>query len=91
MTENEDIINQPGEEVRMPDITYRSGYNKLDSWNWLKDLPDEINSNEIVEIRFKNTRKGLFRNVNDLRLEVGDVVAVEASPGHDRLFHPLKI
>jgi cell fate regulator YaaT (PSP1 superfamily) len=83
MIENEDLTNQPGEDVRMPDITYRSGYNKLDSFNWLRDLPEDVIENEIVEIRFKNTRKGFFRNVNGLRLEIGDVVAVEASPGHD--------
>jgi cell fate regulator YaaT (PSP1 superfamily) len=67
----------------MPDITYKPGYNKLDSFNWLKDLPEIGRENEIVEIRFKNTRKGFYRNVNGLRLEIGDVVAVEASPGHD--------
>jgi cell fate regulator YaaT (PSP1 superfamily) len=83
MTDNEDIQGQTGEDTRMPDITYKPGYNKLDSFNWLKDLPDVPNENDIVEIRFKNTRKGFFRNVNDLRLEIGDVVAVEASPGHD--------
>ena len=83
MTDNEDIHGQPGEEIRMPDITYKPGYNKLDSFNWLKDLPDNPDENDIVEIRFKNTRKGFFRNVNSLRLEIGDVVAVEASPGHD--------
>ena len=83
MTDYEDIQGQPGEEIRMPDITYKPGYNKLDSYNWLKDLPDDLNENEIVEIRFKNTRKGFYRNVNGLRLEIGDVVAVEASPGHD--------
>ena len=83
MTENEELQNQPGEDIRMPDITYRCGYNKLDSFNWLKDLPENVNDNEIVEIRFKNTRKGFYRNVNELRLEIGDVVAVEASPGHD--------
>ena len=83
MTENEDIQGQTGEENRMPDITYKPGYNKLDSFNWLKDLPDNPVVNDIVEIRFKNTRKGYFRNVNGLRLEIGDVVAVEASPGHD--------
>ena len=83
MTENEELQNQPGEEIRMPDITYRCGCNKLDSFDWLKEMPDEMNDNEIVEIRFKNTRKGFYRNVNGLRLEVGDVVAVEASPGHD--------
>jgi cell fate regulator YaaT (PSP1 superfamily) len=83
MTDNEDIQGQTGDEIRMPDITYKPGYNKLDSYNWLKDLPDDPNDNEIVEIRFKNTRKGFYRNVNGLRLEIGDVVAVEASPGHD--------
>jgi cell fate regulator YaaT (PSP1 superfamily) len=83
MTENEDQYNQSGEEIKMPDVTYRAGNNKLDSFNWLSNLPEEVNENEIIEIRFKNTRKGFFRNVNELRLEVGDVVAVEASPGHD--------
>jgi cell fate regulator YaaT (PSP1 superfamily) len=83
MTDNEDIQGQTGEEIRMPDITYKPGYNKLDSFNWLKDLPETPEVNDIVEIRFKNTRKGFFRNVNGLRLEIGDVVAVEASPGHD--------
>jgi cell fate regulator YaaT (PSP1 superfamily) len=83
MADNEDIQGQPGEEIRMPDITYKPGYNKLDSFNWLNDLPDNPDGNDIIEIRFKNTRKGFFRNVNDLRLEIGDVVAVEASPGHD--------
>jgi len=83
MTDNEDIQGQPGEDIRMPDITYKPGYNKLDSFNWLKDLPGVSEENDIVEIRFKNTRKGFFRNVNGLRLEIGDVVAVEASPGHD--------
>jgi cell fate regulator YaaT (PSP1 superfamily) len=83
MTENEDQYNQSGEEPKMPDVAYRAGNNKLDSFNWLSNLPDEVNDNEIIEIRFKNTRKGFFRNVNALRLEVGDVVAVEASPGHD--------
>jgi cell fate regulator YaaT (PSP1 superfamily) len=83
MTDNEDIQGQPGEDIRMPDITYKPGYNKLDSFNWLKDLPETPEFKDIVEIRFKNTRKGFFRNVNALRLEIGDVVAVEASPGHD--------
>jgi cell fate regulator YaaT (PSP1 superfamily) len=83
MTENEEQTNQPGEELRMPDVKYRAGSNKLDAFNWLGDLPAEINENEIVEIRFKNTRKGFYRNVNNLRLEIGDIVAVEASPGHD--------
>lgn len=83
MTENDDLQNQAGEEIRTPEPKYRCGNNKLDSYNWLKDLPEEISENDIIEIRFKNTRKGFFRNVNSLRLEIGDIVAVEASPGHD--------
>jgi cell fate regulator YaaT (PSP1 superfamily) len=83
MIENEDIQGHTGDEIRMPDITYKPGYNKLDSFNWLKDIPTIPDENDIVEIRFKNTRKGFYRNVNGLRLEIGDVVAVEASPGHD--------
>jgi cell fate regulator YaaT (PSP1 superfamily) len=83
MTDYEDIQGQTGEDIRMPDITYKPGYNKLDSFNWLKDIPEMPAENDIVEIRFKNTRKGFYRNVNNLRLEIGDIVAVEASPGHD--------
>jgi cell fate regulator YaaT (PSP1 superfamily) len=83
MTENEELSGLHGEEIRIPDITYKPGLNKLDSFNWLKDISCMPGENDIIEIRFKNTRKGFFRNVNSLRLETGDVVAVEASPGHD--------
>lgn len=83
MTDNEEIQGLAGEEPKMPDTTYNPGCNKLDSFNWLQDLPELPQNNDIVEVRFKNTRKGFFRNVNNLRLEIGDVVAVEASPGHD--------
>ena len=59
------------------------GCNKLDNTNWLEDLPAAGIINDIVEIRFKNTRKSFFRNVNQINLVKGDIVAVEASPGHD--------
>jgi len=81
--DNEELLGQHGEEIKMPEIAYKPGYNKLDSFNWLDGIPVSVTENDIVEIRFKNTRKGFFRNVNGLRLEIGDVVAVEASPGHD--------
>ena len=82
MNENEDVQGS-GEEITLPDIRYRNGLNKLDAFNWLGDITVCPEYNEIVEIRFKNTRKGLYRNINNLKLEVGDIVAVEASPGHD--------
>ncbi len=83
MTDNEELQGQQDEEIRMPDIKYKPGCNKLDSFNWLKDTPESPGENDIVEIRFKNTRKGFYRNINNLRFEIGNLVAVEASPGHD--------
>lgn len=59
------------------------GCNKLDTFNWMRNLAIASEVNDVVEIRFKNTRKGIYRNVNTIRLKKGDVVAVEASPGHD--------
>ena len=56
---------------------------KLDVFDWLADVPESYNVSDIVEIQFKNTRKSYFKNSNGLRLVKGDVVAVEASPGHD--------
>lgn len=53
----------------------------LDCTNWLGDVPG--NDFDIVEVQFKNTRKGFYRNSAHLPLEVGDMVAVEANPGHD--------
>jgi cell fate regulator YaaT (PSP1 superfamily) len=55
---------------------------KLGSYDWLEDLPDQNLSN-IVEVRFKNTRKEFFRNVNNIDLQRNDVVAVESLSGHD--------
>ncbi len=56
---------------------------KLDVYDWLRDIEESHADTDFVEVQFKNTRKGYFRNTNDLRLEKGDVVAVEATPGHD--------
>ena len=70
---NEDIQAHTGEEPAEPKIKYKSGTNKLDEFNWLESLPYDPRNNEVIEVRFKNTRKGFYRNVNDLRLEVGDL------------------
>ena len=58
------------------------GCHKLDVYNWLQNIPADA-SYDIYEVKFKNTRKGYFKNVNNLSLRVGDIVAVESSPGHD--------
>ncbi|NLS99400.1 MAG: hypothetical protein GXY00_05415 [Bacteroidales bacterium] len=56
---------------------------KLGITDWLHDVPNVLNPCQIIEVRFKNTRRDYFRNVNDLKLIPGDLVAVEANPGHD--------
>jgi len=61
------------------------GCNKLNVYDWLSDmsLPAGQKPFEIVEVRFKGTRKEFFRNKENFSLGVGDVVAVESMPGHD--------
>lgn len=61
------------------------GCNKLNVFDWLGNmsLPEGQTPCDVVEIRFKNSRKDFYRNVNNLTLNVGDIVATESSPGHD--------
>lgn len=59
-----------------------SGCDKLASFDWLSEYGN-AQQNDIFEIRFKNTRKGYYMNANNLSLKKGDIVAAEASPGHD--------
>lgn len=56
---------------------------QLNTYDWLVDVPGNAQSTDLVEVQFKNTRKGYYHNVNNLDLKKGDVVAVEANPGHD--------
>jgi cell fate regulator YaaT (PSP1 superfamily) len=56
---------------------------QLNTYDWLADIPGNAEEQEIVEVQFKNTRKGFYKNSNKLKLAKGDIVAVEASPGHD--------
>ena len=55
----------------------------LNTYDWLADVPGNASVTDLVEVQFKHTRKGYYHNVNNLELKKGDVVAVEASPGHD--------
>lgn len=56
---------------------------QLNTYDWLADVPGNAESTDLVEVQFKNTRKGYYHNVNNLDLRKGDIVAVEANPGHD--------
>ena len=58
------------------------GCSKLNEEAWLEEYPDNFPT-DIFEVRFKNTRRSFYQNVNNLPLQVGDIVAVEAQPGHD--------
>ena len=55
---------------------------KLHETPWMAEYPDHEQC-DIFEVRFKNTRRSFYQNVNNLDLQIGDIVAVEASPGHD--------
>ena len=67
------------EELRVEPV---EGCYKLHETPWLEEYPDNIPT-DIFEVRFKNTRRSYYKNVNNLQLKRGDIVAVEASPGHD--------
>ena len=56
---------------------------QLNTYDWLANIPGNADEQEMVEVQFKNTRKGFYKNSNKLKLAKGDIVAVEASPGHD--------
>lgn len=56
---------------------------QLNTYDWLEDIPGNTDTTDLVEVQFKNTRKGYYHNVNKIELHKGDIVAVEANPGHD--------
>lgn len=57
--------------------------NKLNTYDWMADIPGNADESDMVEVQFKNTRKGYYKNSNRLPIVKGDIVAVEANPGHD--------
>ena len=80
----------------MKDFTLNNGASRINSaacrrnsahmlpvTDWLADLPENIAEDDLVEVQFKNTRKGYYRNDDHLPLKKGDMVAVDAAPGHD--------
>ncbi|MBQ9470472.1 MAG: hypothetical protein IJU72_05920 [Bacteroidales bacterium] len=81
--ENRGVVLALQQSEDAPLVRYSKGCTKLSNFDWLDDLPPMAQHTDIVEVQFKNTRKGFYRNVNGSSLHKGDVVAVEASPGHD--------
>ena len=79
------IINTPIDncDENCCTFTAKGCCNKLDVYDWLADINDPLAQSRYVEVRFKNTRKGIYENNLGLPLQVGDIVAVESSPGHD--------
>lgn len=61
----------------------RNSAHMLPVTDWLSDLPEKMDENDLVEVQFKHTRKAYFRNVNHLPLEKGVSVIVDANPGYD--------
>lgn len=62
--------------------TYRRGCCKLEDYNWLSGISQGQYS-ELFEVRFKNTRKGIYINASGQSIKMGDLVIVEAQSGHD--------
>lgn len=56
---------------------------QLNTYDYFADIPGNNDACDLVEVQFKHTRKGYYRNENRIPLQKGDIVAVEASPGHD--------
>ena len=73
------LINKQNRER----IKCRSFNTKLHTYNWLEDYPEMQDCTNLVEVQFKNTRKCFYVNSTNIELSQGDMVAVEALPGHD--------
>lgn len=58
-------------------------YTQLNVFDYMADIPGNTETSDLVEVQFKNTRKGYYHNSNNLKLHKGDIVAVEGTPGHD--------
>ena len=79
-TNDNNTIN-PSEKTQLDPCACRRKGAKLEVYDWLSDIPESHDDTDLVEVRFKNTRKGYYRNTTHIKLAPGDLVAVEASPG----------
>lgn len=81
MEDLDDII--PDSEIRHHHNNVDAPRGKLHCFNWLDDVPGALERCNIVEVMFKNTRKGYYLNSLNIDVSAGDMVAVESMPGHD--------
>ena len=72
-------------ETGAPECSYRRGCCKLKDYNWLEGVTQE-QFKDLFEVRFKNTRKGIYVNASGQGIKTGDLVIVEAANGHDLCF-----
>jgi cell fate regulator YaaT (PSP1 superfamily) len=72
-----------GNEITEQSLHFNGGCSKLNTFDWVENIPEPPLTTDIIEVQFKNTRKSFYKNLNRLNLSKGDVIAVEASPGHD--------
>jgi cell fate regulator YaaT (PSP1 superfamily) len=72
-----------GNEITEQSLHFNGGCSKLSTFDWVENIPEPPLTTDIIEVQFKNTRKSFYKNLNRLNLSKGDVIAVEASPGHD--------
>jgi len=88
----EEILYNQGNDASLPSFNGNRGLSfcgcpkqscQLNVYDYLADIPGNADTTDLVEVQFKNTRKGFYHNTYRLPLEKGDIVAVEASPGHD--------
>ncbi len=79
----DDLNLIPDSEARHHSGLQSAPRGKLRSFDWLGDVPGAMEQCNIVEVQFKNTRKGYYLNSLGLEVNKGDMVAVESSPGHD--------
>ena len=82
MIKEEFTLNNEATKLSMSSCRRNSAH-MLPVTDWLSDLPETKKATDLVEITFKNTRKGYYRNSNNLPLEKGSVVVVGSNPGYD--------
>ncbi len=82
MIKEETTLNSEATKLSMSSCRRNSAH-MLPVTDWLSDLPETQKATDLVEITFKNTRKGYYRNSNKLPLEKGSVVVVGGNPGYD--------